>query len=141
MTLTLMAEASTLDGAAHSCQNAVRKPQRSKHTIGLHVISIGEVSNQGPHLRLGISQMLDGNSGVWSETSIGHNTQHKWIAGGSHSWRRGEVELLAHSQCGVPTLVVVQSAGGQILDGDVVEERGGVVENGISIGEVVGLGV
>ncbi len=118
-----------------------RKRQRSKHTIGLHVISVGEVANQGPHLRLGISQMLNGNSGVWSETSIGHNTQNKRIAGGSQSWRRGEVKLLAHTQYRVPTLVVVQSVGGQILDGDMVEERGGVVENGICIGEDVGLGV
>ena len=118
-----------------------RKPQRSKHTIGLHVISVGEVANQGPHLRLGISQMLNGNSCVWSETSVGHNTQNKWIAGGSQRWRRGEVQLLAHTQYRIPTFVVVQGVGGQVLDGDVVKERGGVVEDGIGIGKVVGLGV
>ena len=111
------------------------------HTIGLHVICIAEVPNHGPHFRLGINQVLNGDCGVWGQSSVCHNTQDEWVAGVADCWWSCKVELLTHAQCGISTLVEVLSGGAEVLQGDVVVQRGGEVEDGVSIAEVVHLAV
>ena len=68
--------------------------------------------------------MLDCGSGVGGEANVSHHTQHKGIACVAHSGSRCKVELLTHAILWVADLVVVQSAGGQTLEGDMVKDGG-----------------
>ena len=109
--------------------------------VSLHVVCIAEIADEGPHLGLGVHQMLDGHGSVWGQPSVSHHTQDHGIARSPHSRRGCKVELITHAQNGISALVVVQRVGQQILQHNMVEERGRVVEDGVGIDEVVGLGV
>ena len=83
--------------------------------------------------------MPECDSCVWGQACVSNDTQQKGKAGLSNSWGRREIELLTHAQLGVPTFVKVLGVGCQALHDHMMEERGGVIEVGVGIAEVVHL--
>ena len=123
------------DGGVFSEANVGHHPKDSPPQADPKILqdNLLILTNESPHLRLGIHQVLDGDGGVFSEANVGHHPKDKGVGAGPQGGGRGEVELLAVPIGAVANPVVVNSAGSQIGQGDMVKKRRGVVEIGVGI--------
>ena len=98
-----------------------------------------EVPNQGPDLGIGIHKVLHRDSGVFCQANVGHHAKLEGVGRSTDSRGGSEVELWAEPVCAVANAVVVDCVCCQVGEGDVVEQRGGVVVVGVSVVECVDL--
>ena len=88
---------------------------------------------------VGIHKVLHSDSGVLCQPNVSHHAKLERVRCSTNSWWGGEVELWAVPVCAVSNAVVVDCAWYQVGEGNVVEQRGGVVVVGVSVAEGVDL--